>query len=512
MLGKTMRMLTMVVIACLLVGCDEWETNRDLIELTRLEAKFDTLNANANEATELGSENLAVAFRARRAEVEAELREKAEELLVEAVDLGKEERADRLFALLAQIESDANPNPAQKPGQDRRTEEEPVAVEGPPAEFVIHEVVNATVGRTRIFAEVTTPETDSTRVMEALMAAATWLQEASGRDAVTVRLWRAWPSDPPITRSVDYAPDGCGWTGYECRDAIWDSGWGKDVTTEEMSARLLRECPHVMERPCRWLRAQAEAVAGPVPVPALPPDRLTTDRKRDIFPDRAPTVETSLDMVYRQWMECGLLVGNLSTKVGNAAYDVEATFAGSDEPSNELVRVIGLVSDALDEWGGAILGVSNAMYRMRVELEGGGIVAAYTPTGRGCPAPVFDNGGRGGSSIREVLGLSPITGRVSPATTDLDRAFRQWMECTFADGMFGMQGGSKGAWINQVRESDPGHISREAHAALERLEDLLDELHLANMSLTQMRTKLWEELDKRGIVTPYEPVYSGCPV
>ena len=169
-----MRILTTVAAVCLLLGCDEWKTNRDLIELTRLEARLDTLGARENEATELGSENLAAAFRALHTDVEVELREKAEELLVEAVDHGKDERVDRLFALLARIESDASVKPALKRGQDGRPEKEPIVIEQPPAEFVIHEVVNATVGRTRIFAEVTTPETDSTRVMEALMAAATW--------------------------------------------------------------------------------------------------------------------------------------------------------------------------------------------------------------------------------------------------------------------------------------------------------------------------------------------------
>ena len=238
--------------------------------------------------------------------------------------------------------------------------------------------------------------------------------------------------------------------------------------------------------------------------------KAKTQEKQIVAMTAAASMETGLDVVYRQWLECALLVGNLSTRVGTAAYDLGAAFTRIDEPSDELATVIRFVSDRIEEWGQAMLGVSDALRRMRVELEGKGSVAAYGPTGRGCPAPMSKTGG--GRSFREALGLPPIAGQGSPARTNLDRVFRLWLECTLADGMFGMQGGSKGARIKRVRENDPGQIGPEAHAALRRFEGLLDELHLANSSLTQMRGKLWVELDKRGIVTPYEPALSGCPV
>ena len=206
--------------------------------------------------------------------------------------------------------------------------------------------------------------------------------------------------------------------------------------------------------------------------------KAKTQEKQIVAMMAAASVETGLDVVYRQWLECALLVGNLSTRVGTAAYDLGAAFTRIDEPSDELATVIRFVSDRIEEWGQAMLGVSDALWRMRVELEGKGSVAAYDPTGRGCPAPMSQTGG--GRSFREALGLPPIAGQGSPARTNLDRVFRLWLECTLA-GMecSGCRAGPKGARIKRVRENDPGQIDPEAHAALRRFEGLLDELHLA---------------------------------
>ena len=140
------------------------------------------------------------------------------------------------------------------------------------AEYVIHEVSDFSFGtiRSRISADVTTPETDPARVVEALMRAAMEIQLGGDMpDVVDVSLWEIWPRPEPPSqgefeewdakqredylrqgvsiRSITYAPDRCGWTGEVCDGTLWD-----DVTAQEMPAWMLRACPRIMERPCGW--------------------------------------------------------------------------------------------------------------------------------------------------------------------------------------------------------------------------------------------------------------------
>ena len=130
-----------------------------------------------------------------------------------------------------------------------------------PAEYVIHEVSDFSFGiiRSRRAAEVTTPETDPLRVVEALMRAAIEVQLGNDLpDAVKVRMWEVWPPPPEPSqedfdgwnteqmeayfrqssarRVITYAPDRCGWSGQECDGTLWDG-----VTTEEMPAWMLRD-------------------------------------------------------------------------------------------------------------------------------------------------------------------------------------------------------------------------------------------------------------------------------
>ena len=57
--------------------------------------------------------------------------------------------------------------------------------------------------------------------IETMMNAAIERHRKDWPDAVSVRLWGSYGADQVITNSIDYAADGCGWTGDDCTGRIW---------------------------------------------------------------------------------------------------------------------------------------------------------------------------------------------------------------------------------------------------------------------------------------------------
>ena len=57
--------------------------------------------------------------------------------------------------------------------------------------------------------------------IETMMNAAIERHRKDWPDAVSVRLWGSYRADQVITNSIDYAADGCGWTGDDCTGRIW---------------------------------------------------------------------------------------------------------------------------------------------------------------------------------------------------------------------------------------------------------------------------------------------------
>lgn len=121
------------------------------------------------------------------------------------------------------------------------------------AGYTIHEVNPAVsfTRRNRVTAEVTTPETEPDRVVEALMRAAVDVHQANGLPAaVMVRLWDTWPTLARFTRRYEvYALDGCGWSGEptagraRCDGPIWT------LEASEIPAWILRDSPGVLADP-----------------------------------------------------------------------------------------------------------------------------------------------------------------------------------------------------------------------------------------------------------------------
>lgn len=169
------------------------------------------------------------------------------------------------------VERDEAPRAPERPPQPA----ESFVAEPPPdpARYTVHDIVDHSVGilRYRLTVEMTTPETDSTRIVEAMMRAALEVHSRYQPDVVGARLWRVWPPPPELSqeefdvltademttyfrqrwalRTVHYALDRCGWTGRDCDRTLWD-----DVAPREMPKSLLKVCPRVMTEPCGWLR------------------------------------------------------------------------------------------------------------------------------------------------------------------------------------------------------------------------------------------------------------------
>ena len=158
--------------------------------------------------------------------------------------------------------------PGVDPGEDgtkRPTVSSPAALESTPAvltpeelaagsaTYTIHEV-NAALSfthRDRVAAEVTTPETEPDRVVEALMRAAIDVHRANGLPfAVMVRLWDTWPTtEVSAQRHEVYALDGCGWAGEPAAGRVRCDGpiWTLEVS--EIPAWILRDSPGVLTDP-----------------------------------------------------------------------------------------------------------------------------------------------------------------------------------------------------------------------------------------------------------------------
>lgn len=143
------------------------------------------------------------------------------------------------------------------------------------ARFEVHEVsesVSFSPRDHRVTAEVTTPETEPERVVEALMRAAVSVHRKNGSPfAVMVRLWETWP--PPehsqeefagletgeeieayyrirdALRYEVYALDGCGWSDNPPHGAIRCSGPVWTFEREELPAWILRDSPDVLTNP-----------------------------------------------------------------------------------------------------------------------------------------------------------------------------------------------------------------------------------------------------------------------
>ncbi len=103
----------------------------------------------------------------------------------------------------------------------------------------------------RVMAEVTTPETEPARVVEALMRAAVSVHRESGFPfAVMVRLWDGWPNADSFAKRVEvYALDGCGWSNDPPRHAVRCSGPVWTFERDELPAWMLRDSPDVLTNP-----------------------------------------------------------------------------------------------------------------------------------------------------------------------------------------------------------------------------------------------------------------------
>ncbi len=122
------------------------------------------------------------------------------------------------------------------------------------ARFEVHEVSEAASFPPRdhrVVAEVTTPETEPERVVEALMRAAFSVHRENGLPfAVMVRLWDAWPNSDTFANRVEvYALDGCGWSADPPRGAVRCSRPVWTLERDELPAWILRASSDVLTNP-----------------------------------------------------------------------------------------------------------------------------------------------------------------------------------------------------------------------------------------------------------------------
>ena len=76
--------------------------------------------------------------------------------------------------------------------------------------------------RSRVTLDIEIPvEDDERKMLKILMQAAVDRHRQDWPDAVSVRLWGDYESDAVFRNSIDYAPDGCGWSGDPCAQPIW---------------------------------------------------------------------------------------------------------------------------------------------------------------------------------------------------------------------------------------------------------------------------------------------------
>ena len=74
---------------------------------------------------------------------------------------------------------------------------------------------------TRVTPKIEVSGTDDAReILKAMMQATVGRHRKHWSDAVSVKLWNYYESDSVIQNSIDYAPDGCGWSGDPCSQPI----------------------------------------------------------------------------------------------------------------------------------------------------------------------------------------------------------------------------------------------------------------------------------------------------
>ncbi|MDE2788832.1 MAG: hypothetical protein OXI81_00185 [Paracoccaceae bacterium] len=87
--------------------------------------------------------------------------------------------------------------------------------------------------RSRITLEVEIPGTDdSAEQLKVMMQAAIDRHRQDWPDAVSVRLWGDYENDQVIQNSIDYAPDGCGWSGDPCSQPIWTDLFNGEIPAD----------------------------------------------------------------------------------------------------------------------------------------------------------------------------------------------------------------------------------------------------------------------------------------
>ena len=123
--------------------------------------------------------------------------------------------------------------------------------DAPPVYTVIEEKNSSFGSRSRISLNIELPEalTDRNKI-RAMMAAAVARHRKDWPDAISVRLWRSYESDGTALNRIVYAPDGCGWAGYNCSHPLWTdllrgtlpidlADWGRPTEEEKQAGKEL---------------------------------------------------------------------------------------------------------------------------------------------------------------------------------------------------------------------------------------------------------------------------------
>ena len=127
-----------------------------------------------------------------------------------------------------------------------------VVSEVPTPDYRVVEEKDHSIGnryRITLEIEVSGAQTDRER-LQAMMAAGVERHRQDWPNVVSVRLWDSYENDQLIRNSIDYAPDGCGWTGDDCTGELWTdlfrgsipadlTDWGRPTDREERAGRDL---------------------------------------------------------------------------------------------------------------------------------------------------------------------------------------------------------------------------------------------------------------------------------
>ena len=121
-------------------------------------------------------------------------------------------------------------------------------------EYVVKEEKDNSFGniRSRITLEIEVPNAVTEHnELQAMMQAAVDRHRKDWPDVISVRLWDSYEDDWAIKNSIDYAPDGCGWTGDPCSQPLWTDlfkgkipedllAYGQSTDEEQDTAEELR--------------------------------------------------------------------------------------------------------------------------------------------------------------------------------------------------------------------------------------------------------------------------------